>query len=158
MKIILRFTKCNLIERTSRNYDSTKTFMFSYLLFFLFLFAISTDRAEAIPSYARQTGMSCTACHTSFPELTSFGRSFKLNGYTMTTVPTIQAKDDSGKVVKLDLLSSLPVSAMVQSSFTHISKNVEGTQNNSVTLPQQLSVFLGRTNNPAHWYLYPNNL
>ncbi len=143
MKIILRFTKCNLIERTSRNYDSTKTFMFSYLLFFLFLFAISTDRVEAIPSYARQTGMSCIACHTSFPELTSFGRSFKLNGYTMTTVPTIEAKDDSGKVVKLDLLSSLPLSAMVQSSFTHISKDAEGTQNNSVTLPQQLSVFLG---------------
>ncbi len=141
MKIVLKSTKYYVIERTSKNCEPTKTFMFSYRILVLFLLIMGVSRAEAIPSFARQTGMSCTACHTSFPELTSFGRSFKLNGYTMTTVPTIQAKEDSGKVVKLDLLSSLPVSAMVQSSFTHISKDVEGTQNNSVTLPQQLSVF-----------------
>ncbi len=37
----------------------------------------------AVPSFARQTGMDCAACHTSFPELTPFGREFKLNGYTL---------------------------------------------------------------------------
>lgn len=30
-----------------------------------------------------QTGQACSACHTAFPELTPFGRAFKLNGYTM---------------------------------------------------------------------------
>ena len=39
---------------------------------------------RAVPSFARQTGMSCTACHTEFPILTEFGRSFKLGGYTMS--------------------------------------------------------------------------
>ena len=39
--------------------------------------------ARAVPSFARQTGMPCTACHTSFPSLTPFGRWFKLNGYVM---------------------------------------------------------------------------
>jgi len=34
----------------------------------------------AVPSFARQTGMACAACHTVFPELTPFGREFKLNG------------------------------------------------------------------------------
>lgn len=40
--------------------------------------------AQALPSFARQTGMACTACHTqSFgPNLNAYGRSFKLNGYT----------------------------------------------------------------------------
>ena len=38
--------------------------------------------AEALPSFARQTGQPCGACHTAFPGLTSFGRQFKLNGYT----------------------------------------------------------------------------
>ena len=142
MKVILKFKGNNLTERTLKRCKPTKTLALSYKFFFLFLLVISVSKIEAIPSFARQTGMSCTACHTSFPELTSFGRSFKLNGYTLTTMPTIEAKGDSGKVVKLNLLKSLPVSAMVQSSFTHIAKDVDGTQNNSVTLPQQLSVFL----------------
>ena len=38
--------------------------------------------AQAIPSYARQTGQPCGACHTDFPQLTPFGRRFKLGGYT----------------------------------------------------------------------------
>ena len=39
--------------------------------------------AEALPSFARQTGQPCGACHTDIPGLTPFGRSFKLGGYTM---------------------------------------------------------------------------
>jgi len=38
--------------------------------------------AEAVPVFARQTGQNCQACHTSPPELTAYGREFKLNGYT----------------------------------------------------------------------------
>ena len=38
--------------------------------------------AEALPSYARQTGQPCGTCHTDYPSLTPFGRLFKLNGYT----------------------------------------------------------------------------
>ena len=40
--------------------------------------------AQAVPSYARQTGMPCAGCHTTPPELTPFGRDFKINGYTLT--------------------------------------------------------------------------
>ena len=40
--------------------------------------------ASAIPAYARQVGMACTACHQQhFPILNSFGRAFKAGGYTM---------------------------------------------------------------------------
>ncbi|MDE2227861.1 MAG: cytochrome C [Alphaproteobacteria bacterium] len=38
--------------------------------------------ANALPSFARQTGQQCAACHNGFPELTPYGRLFKLNGYT----------------------------------------------------------------------------
>jgi hypothetical protein len=49
-------------------------------------------RAEAIPVFARQTGQNCLACHAGgqYPELTPYGRKFKLTGYTMgerTRVP-----------------------------------------------------------------------
>lgn len=40
--------------------------------------------ASAVPSFARQTGQYCSACHTLFPELTPFGRAFKLGGYTLS--------------------------------------------------------------------------
>jgi len=39
--------------------------------------------ALAVPSYARQTGLACEACHTVFPQLTPFGRTFKASGYTL---------------------------------------------------------------------------
>lgn len=42
-----------------------------------------TSPAEALPSFARQTGQPCGACHTDFPQLTPFGRRFKLGGYTL---------------------------------------------------------------------------
>jgi len=47
--------------------------------------------ASAIPLFNRQTGQNCVACHAGgqFPELTPYGRLFKLTGYTLggRTVP-----------------------------------------------------------------------
>lgn len=45
--------------------------------------------ASAVPSFAVQTGQPCTACHVGGfgPQLTPFGRSFKVSGYTMRTSP-----------------------------------------------------------------------
>ncbi len=41
--------------------------------------------AQAIPAFNRQTGQNCVACHAGgqFPELTTYGRLFKLTGYTL---------------------------------------------------------------------------
>ncbi len=40
--------------------------------------------ASALPVFARQTGMACSACHFQhFPLLNSFGRAFKAAGFTM---------------------------------------------------------------------------
>ena len=40
--------------------------------------------ASALPVFARQTGMACSACHFQhFPLLNSFGRAFKTSGFTM---------------------------------------------------------------------------
>ena len=42
------------------------------------------SRVGAVPSFAEQTGQSCVACHAGgqYPELTPYGRLFKLTGYT----------------------------------------------------------------------------
>src|SRR5216684_3279215 len=42
---------------------------------------LGAPSAQALPSYARQTGQECAACHNGFPELTPYGRLFKLNAY-----------------------------------------------------------------------------
>ncbi len=87
--------------------------------------------AHAVPSYARQTGQPCSACHTAYPELTPFGRRFKISGYTM------QGGDWSGP----------PVAAMYMAGFTHTAAAQDApptpslhTNNNLVS--QQVSVFL----------------
>lgn len=41
---------------------------------------LSQPEAHAVPSYSRQTGLSCATCHFAPPELTPFGRKFKLGG------------------------------------------------------------------------------
>jgi hypothetical protein len=46
------------------------------------LFIGTTSPANALPSFARQTGQPCGTCHTDFPALTPYGRRFKLLGYT----------------------------------------------------------------------------
>ena len=100
-----------------------------------------------IPSFSRQTGLACSACHTAFPHLTQFGRLFKLNGYTLTALQMVQA-GDSGKrpSLKLDLIP--PVSAMAISSYTATGKAIPGTQNGTAQFPQQISLFFGEAITP----------
>ena len=58
---------------------------FAYVLLLPLLCALAAP-SRAVPSFARQTGMACAACHTVFPELTPFGREFKLNGYVLDNI------------------------------------------------------------------------
>jgi hypothetical protein len=52
------------------------------VLVFAAAMLFGASHASALPAYARQTGQQCAACHNGFPELTPYGRLFKLNGYT----------------------------------------------------------------------------
>ena len=65
-------------------------------------------RADAVPAFAAQTGQPCTACHIGGfgPQLTPFGRAFKITGYTQ--------RGGSGWE------SHIPLSGMVMTSFTHV--------------------------------------
>jgi len=104
---------------------------------------LSFNDASAVPSFARQSGMDCKACHTVFPELTPLGRSFKLGGYLMTT---------SDKPYEFPP----PLAGMAQISYTHTDRSqpkevfednwatrVTSRGNNVISIPQQLSVFYG---------------
>ncbi len=109
------------------------------------LFA-APESAQAVPSYARQTGLACEACHTVFPELTPFGRQFKLNAYTLTTKPAVTDEDQS-KSTSLSLADMPPLSVMIQADTSWsnnnrtTSKNGSTAQGNDTQFPQQLSLF-----------------
>jgi len=100
----------------------------------------ASGSAYAVPSFARQTGMTCSSCHTIFPKLTAFGRMFKLDGYTMTGVPQIQ-QDDSKAAPGMKINAPAPVSAMVQVGLTHVNNPDANTENNNVTFPTALSLY-----------------
>lgn len=53
--------------------------------------------AQAVPAFARQTGMTCNSCHfQGFPSLNGMGRSFRAGGYTMKgTLTDIEGEDMS---------------------------------------------------------------
>ena len=73
--------------------------------------ALLGQSAQAVPSMSRQTGAACTMCHTTAfgPNLTPFGREFKLNGYVW----------DSGSS---DTYIP-PISGMAMGSFSNTKQN-----------------------------------
>jgi len=109
----------------------------------LFATTVNPPKVEAVPSYARQTGLACSGCHYTPPELNPAGRRFKLLGYVDKADDTKVIKTDgSKKRAALDLLASLPLSVMLDASFTSIKSPVPQTQNGNVEFPQDISLFL----------------
>ena len=99
------------------------------------LFLAGRQSAHAVPAFAQQTGQPCSACHIgSFgPQLTPFGRAFKIGGYTQTggTNPA----------------ANIPLAAIAIGSFTHTNTAQPSppaahfSDNNNVAL-DQINIFL----------------
>ncbi len=110
---------------------------------------VSASRsAQALPSFARQTGQPCGTCHTDFPGLTPYGRLFKIQGYTTGGGPyrtTLFSDAASGR--SEDRAWVPPISAMAIVGFTHTQADLPpptapySTNNNTVVSP--LSFFWG---------------
>ena len=90
----------------------------------------SPHAAQALPAFAQQTGQPCKMCHVGGfgPELTKFGREFKLGGYSLRAH------------------ASVPLAAMTIASWTHTNKGQQpppehlGANDNLVL--DQASLFL----------------
>jgi hypothetical protein len=78
--------------------------------------------AQALPTFARQTGQNCVSCHAGgqFPELTPYGRLFKLTAYTIGQRNTI------------------PLSVMGVASFTKTKNTTSDTK--SVDFPKDVAM------------------
>jgi hypothetical protein len=110
--------------------------------------ALTPTTANATPGFARQTGLSCQACHTVFPELTPFGRKFKLNAYVFTNVKQLTPIGEQGQRT-LALSELPPLSVMLQASNTWLGKAIPDSnpevqslsERNTTQFPQALSLF-----------------
>ncbi len=89
--------------------------------------------AQAVPSFARQTGFACSSCHTVFPQLNALGRSFKLRGYTMAAHPS--------EYKQLQEAEYAPISIMFQSSHTSFKQALPDGTSSDTRLPQEVSFF-----------------
>jgi hypothetical protein len=104
--------------------------------------------AAAVPPFARQTGLACEACHTVPPELTPFGRRFKLSGYTLTTRPALVNDIDDHKRNTLWLTDLPGIAVLAQMNYSHYDRAPPDTgqpypahaQSDTVQFPDQFSL------------------
>lgn len=125
--------------------DTQSRYSLSGILLKLFaitpLVVLSVPSAQAVPSYSRQTGLPCASCHYAPPELTPFGRTFKLEGYTFTTKAQV-SDDKKDHNAALHLLEAFPLSIILDTSLTATKSPQPGTQNGNFQFPQAASLFL----------------
>jgi hypothetical protein len=75
-------TPATLSARAMHSRGVTASSLAALLLGTLSLGAVT--ESQAVPAFARQTGMACAACHfQSYPAINAFGRAFKSAGYTL---------------------------------------------------------------------------
>jgi hypothetical protein len=93
---------------------------------------VSNRPAAAVPAFAEQTGQNCRSCHVGGfgPQLTPFGREFKLGGYTLRT------KDFNVP------LSAVAVASYVATKKAQEEPPTEDSQRNNNVAFDQGSIFL----------------
>lgn len=99
--------------------------------------------ASAVPSFARQTGMACNACHwQSFPALNNFGRAFKAGGYTLMGA---QAKVEGEHGLSIPNV----LNASIYSQLRYVKTNgttaatPTGKNNGRFDIPDEFALFFG---------------
>ncbi len=102
----------------------------------------SVPSAKALPSYARQTGLPCSGCHYTPPELNAAGRLFKLMGYIDRAKNIDITAPSDKRHGGLDMLTVLPLGAWFETSLTSTKAPQPGTQNGNFEFPQDISLFL----------------
>ena len=118
-------------QRSARTTGLSRLFS-ALALLAMVVVTLLPDQASAIPLFNRQTGQNCIACHAGgqFPELTPYGRLFKMTGYTIgeRTIPV-----SAMAVMTLSKVSNTSKSADPSADFQ---------KNGSIIFPTA-SLFLG---------------
>ncbi len=109
------------LQSNSKEVLMKKTGFFLVLIASFFVLSLAQN-SEAVPSYSRQLKVSCTACHTIWPNLNQYGRQFKVKAYT-------DASPDWGVISedKLNLFYVFPISARIMFIPYQIEQDAAGS-------------------------------
>jgi hypothetical protein len=101
--------------------------------------------ASAIPAFARQTGMACSACHYQhFPVINGFGRAFKEGGFTMMGAEEKIEGEGLSIPANLNLaLVGYMSYAKTNGTTPGVTATTKDTNSGSLQIPQQVSLFAG---------------
>ncbi len=117
-----------------------RTLLVALWLFGITVMILPSGPAFAVPSFSRQTGASCAACHTSYPGLTAFGRRFKLNGYTATNLS--QIKVQPSRTMPGMSINQIPnLSLIVQTDESYLAKALPGQDKTNANFPKEFGVY-----------------
>lgn len=95
--------------------------------------ALGGAPARAVPAFAMQTGQACQACHVGGfgPQLTAYGRDFKLHGYT--------ARSSVGYTVPVSIMA---IESFVQTQQAQAAPPADGFKRNDNLGLDQVSIFV----------------
>ena len=107
--------------------------------------SIIASEASAIPSFARQTNMTCQSCHAQHvPILNGFGQSFKASGYPLMGIKQGKIEGDRLSIPNT-LNASMRLKARYQKSNGADTDVIPGDSTNSGQwqVPEEFSLFFG---------------
>ncbi len=113
----------------------------SFSILFFALLIGWVGKAEAVPSFSRQVGLPCNACHYQyFPKLNAFGRDFKAGGFTQTSQELIS---DDGISLPMVLNASFFVSIQYYKADLKTPNNPKsGAERGEWAVPEEASLYL----------------
>ncbi len=123
--------------------------------------ATFSPSASALPAFARQTGMECSACHQQhFPVLNNFGRAFKAGGYTMIGAQG-QVEGEN-----LSIPATINAAVMIKMRYQRQSNGGKGlrdgagtkTGDGQIQMGNEFSLFLGGRVSDNIGFLMENNV
>lgn len=110
---------------------------------FFFIFAISVfspGSSEAVPAFARQTGLACTTCHFQhYSALNAFGRGFKTGGFTMVGGQSMI----EGNMLSIPSALNASMVLKVRYQKTNGNDDSTGTNKGEFQFPDEAALFLG---------------
>jgi len=109
-------------------------------IMFAFLAAIMAvpQEASAVPAFARQTGMACTACHFQhYPAINAFGRAFKQEGFTMKGAQSMV----EGEYLSIPV--ALNASLVTKVRYQKTNGGTSGTDFGELQFPDEAALLIG---------------
>ncbi len=106
--------------------------------------AAFAPEASAIPAFARQTGMACSACHAQhFPVLNGFGRAFKSAGFTMMGAQEKVEGEHLSLPAVMNAATLLKVRYQKSNGAAPATPTLDNTNSGDWQFPDEFSLFFG---------------